>query len=199
MADAETDVLAVRDFVVLYIFHMEVAEFGLTHIVAPPQARMVDMDFCGEDESALLTSRKCHRTTERLSVSSTFDFTFHRLIREIFQFGDYCEPSFIKRFRVYPRSDCRMGYSHVATGLHPHLAIDAHTLIGRPWVPVHKTDIGLSGLGTEYLDSKHILLSDGFGHIKLKLPERTSHLLTVGNLLAVEPHISAIADPVEVE
>ena len=92
-----------------------------------------------------------------------------------------------------------MGYRHVATGLHSDLAIDAHTLIGRPRVPVYKADIGFSGLGTEYLDGEHILLSDGFGHIKLKLPERTSHLLTVGNLLAVEPHISAIADPVEVE
>ena len=80
LADAEAHVLTIRDFVVLCKLQMEIAEFGLAHVVAPPQARMVDMDFCGEDESALLTSRKCHRTTERLSVSSAFDNTFHRLI-----------------------------------------------------------------------------------------------------------------------
>ena len=59
---------------------MEVAEFGLAHIVAPPQARMVDMDLCGEGEVTLLTSRKCHGTTECLSVGSAFDNAFHSLV-----------------------------------------------------------------------------------------------------------------------
>ena len=92
-----------------------------------------------------------------------------------------------------------MGYRHVAAGLHPDFTIDTHTLVGGTRVPVHKPDIRISRLGTEHLDSQHVLFVNIFGYIKLKLPERPSHLLTVGNLLSVEPHIRPITDAVERE
>ena len=178
---------------------MQVTELGLTHVVAPPESWLIDMYLLGGCETNPLASSQRHRKTERLSVGSTFDNTFHRLIREVPQFCGHREPCLIERFCVHPRTDGRMRYDHVAAGLHLHFAVDAHVLVCRPWVPVGKSDVRLSGLGTEHLDGQHILWGYLLGDVKLKLSERTGHLLTVGDLLTIKPNVGTIADTVEVE
>ena len=157
------------------------------------------MDLLGGNEALLLAGSQCHRITESLSVGTAFDNPFHRLIREVPQFRGNGEPGFIKRLCINPGTDSGVGEGYVATGLYPYLAIDAHALVGRTRVPVHKADIRITRLGTEHLDGEDILLGNGLGDVKLELPECPSHFLTVGYLLTVEPDVGPITDAAEVE
>ena len=92
-----------------------------------------------------------------------------------------------------------MRYSHIAASFYPHLAIDTHILIGRTWIPVGKTYVGLARLCTEYLYFQYIVRRNMLGNIVLKLAEGTKHRCAIGYLLIVEPNIGAIADAIELE
>ena len=92
-----------------------------------------------------------------------------------------------------------MSQGHTATRLDGYLSEDAHALIGGTRVPIDKADIRFSRLGTEHLDGKDIVLTPFFGDVDAELAERSKHVVLVGYLPAVEPHIGTIADAVEGE
>ena len=92
-----------------------------------------------------------------------------------------------------------MGYGHIATSLYFHLAPNTHALVGRARVPVGKACVRFARLGTEHLYLQFIVFGHLFGDIELELTERAIHVCTVGDLLPIQPYISAIADAIELQ
>ena len=87
--------------------------------------------------------------------------------------------------------------SHVAAGLHLHLAEEAHTLIGRTRIPVHETDIRFARLCTEHLHSQHILRLDIGCHIERELTIGACHLILACHQMTIQPDVGTIADTIE--
>ena len=92
-----------------------------------------------------------------------------------------------------------MDERHGTTGLHADLTEDTHTLVSRTWVPIGKSRIRITRLGANHFNDEFILLGNLLGDVKLELAEGTKHLLTVGYLLPIQPHVGTITDTVEVE
>ena len=178
---------------------MKVAAFRLTHLMAPPQTRMLHMDFFRQGERTLLTSSQCDRIFKRTSVGSTLHLSRYRFVAMVRQFGGNGEPRFVECFGVNPRTDSRVDERHGTTGLHADLTEDTHTLVSRTWVPIGKSRIRITRLGANHFNDEFILLGNLLGDVKLELAEGTKHLLTVGYLLPIQPHVGTITDTVEVE
>ena len=157
------------------------------------------MDLFRQGERTLLTSSQCDRTFEWTSVGSTLHLSRYRFVVVVRQFGGNGEPRFVECFGVNPRTDSRVDERHGTTGLHADLTEDTHTLVCRAWVPIGKARIRITRLGAKYFYDEFILLGNLLGDIKLKLAERTKHLLAVGYLLTIQPHVGTITDTVEVE
>ena len=87
--------------------------------------------------------------------------------------------------------------SHIATRLHLHLAEESHALVGRTRVPVHETNVRLAGLGTEHLNSQHVLFADIGCHVESKLAIRACNLVLACHQTAVQPDVGTIADTIE--
>ena len=115
------------------------------------------------------------------------------------QFGGNSKPRFVECLGVNSRTDSRVGKRYGTTGLYANLTEDAHALISGTRVPIGKACIRIAGLGAKHFYGEFVLLRNLLGDIKLKLTEGSKHLLTVGYLMTIQPHVGAIADTIEGE
>src|SRR6185437_13271644 len=93
-----------------------------------------------------------------------------------------------------------VAHRHRAGGTEKDFAPDAHVLVGRHGVPVHKSDGEVLNAGSVDLDGQGVAAGVGdAGDVKLELAEGAAHLIFTGDLFAVEPDTGAIVDAAEVE
>src|SRR5579883_1572826 len=93
----------------------------------------------------------------------------------------------------------RMSHGDRAAGGEVNIAKDAHILIRRQRVPIHKRDRKVVGSWCENLKSQSVDFTGTrpWRDVKFKLPAHAHHLIGAGNFAAVEPDIRTVIDAVE--
>ena len=123
--------------------------------------------------------------------------SFNGISGEIVQSGLNCQPGFVQGFKVYLGFDCDIRYGH-GTGLqYSDFTEDPHAFIDRAGVPVHETYIRFAWLCPEHLHGEDIVFTHIFGHIYEMTAECSVQVVSVGNLLAVQPDIGPVTDTVK--
>ena len=160
---------------------------------------MLHIDFFRQRNRTFLTSSQCDRTFEWVPIGSSLHLSRYRFVTVVRQFGGNSKPRFVECLGVNSRTDSRVGKRYGTTGLYANLTEDAHALISGTRVPIGKACIRIAGLGAKHFYGEFVLLRNLLGDIKLKLTEGSKHLLTVGYLMTIQPHVGAIADTIEGE
>ena len=157
------------------------------------------MDFFRQRNGTFLTSSQCDWTFEWMPIGSSLHLSRYRFIAVVRQFGGNSKPRFVECLGINSRTDGRVGKRYGTTGLYADLTEDTHALISGTRVPIGKARIRITRLGAKHFYGEFVLLRNLLGDIKLKLTEGSKHLLTVGYLLTIQPHVGTITDAVEVE
>ena len=83
LANTKSHIFEIRNFVVLGKLNVQITQFGLAHVVAPPQFGLVDMYFGGTHKAFLLARSQTYAVVELLSVGSTLHGAFNGLVRQV--------------------------------------------------------------------------------------------------------------------
>src|SRR6266481_5941396 len=135
------------------------------------------------------------------TIDEPIEITSNLHMRDIVQLGDYIEIGAVERRIRKMRDHFWMANSDGATRLEEHVAIEAHILIGRSWIPILPvdTEIGFS-LGKRF-DSEYIWMArnEQRGNLKLIGSECSRDILCAGELAAIDPDIGAVVDAAEIQ
>ena len=150
--------------------------------MTPPQTGIFIMNISSQCHQTPLVRSQCNGSRQLSSIEGPTKHTLYRFSRMVGQFGINGQPRLFQRLRIYPRADGRMTDGNVATRFDHHLTKQAHALISRARIPVDKTNVRFTELGTKHLHRQHIFLANKRRHIERKLSIRSSHLILVGTI-----------------
>ena len=199
LTDAEGELLVVGHHTVGDKLKGHVVEFGLAHVIAPPQTGILHMQGLevADAEVAHLTGREGDRRSELTAVELSAYLALHRLVREVAKRSTDGEPGLLEGLQVDLRLHTPLAYGHITRTDDAHLTEQSHRLIERTRVPVHKADVRITRLCTEHLDCQFVLGLRNGGDVEDVAAERAAERVLRGDEGAVHIDVGTVADAVE--
>ena len=119
----------------------------------------------------------------------------------IFQERGDRQVRFVIGGRIHLRHHGGVAHRHRPAGGDSHLAKQAHVLVRRRGVPIHKGDRQVGIGGGEDFHGQHVRLTreSVIGDVELVGPPRSGCIVALGQLLAVQPDVGAVVDTSEIQ
>ena len=199
LTDAKGELFIIGHLIINNKLQCHVVEFGLTHVMAPPQTGMLHVEGLetANAEVAHLFRGEGDWRRELTAIKLSTHLTIDGLVREVAERSTHSEPRLIEGLEINLRLHAAFADGDITRTDDAYLTEDTHRLVEGTRVPIHETDVRITRLGTEHLHLQFILGLGDSGDVKHMPTERAAECILRGYLCAIDKDIGAIADAIE--
>ena len=181
LADTEVNRLGIGLLSSYHKRNTQAVHLRSTHIMAPPESWIVNHQHSNHFRVQCHLPGTIRIQTNSLSVSFSFKFYLKLSLDGFVAFVGQCrfhsKPGLVESGCIHLGAHGSLGDRNRLAEPQPHRAEDAHTFVGRPWIPVDKTYIEIPWTSSVNFYFQFILLPKERGNIETELSERALDLI----------------------